>query len=378
MADTAPSAQDQSRSEDQQDNFEKSSDFANYFCTYEFLYHQKQMLEDQKRMAAYHSAIMQNKDLFKGKVVLDVGAGSGILSIWAAQAGALKVYGVEATRVANNARILIEAQGLSDRVEIIQSTMEDVTLPCKVDIIISEWMGYFLLRESMLDSVLVARDKFLKPGGALYPSHAKIFVAPVYTDDAIKKHASYQEAMQDWTVFVRTTKNKYGVDMECLTSAFRNEQWEYYLQTAQWADLSGHDVVGQSSCVLDLNLNTLKLEEYKSFSSTFTCPLKSDTRISSFGSWFTTTFEGSEENQCKQPYVVLDTAPGSGTTHWGQQVFSLYPPVSAMRGDIVTGSIHVKRKKENQRLLVVQISHSIKKPTGAIMDGPATNTWQIM
>ena len=39
--------------------------------------------------------------------------------------------------------------------------------------------GYFLLRESMLDSVLVARDKWLKPGGALYPSHARMFLAPI-------------------------------------------------------------------------------------------------------------------------------------------------------------------------------------------------------
>ncbi len=61
---------------------------------------------------------------------------------------------------------------VGDIVEVIQGTIESVELPEKVDIIISEWMGYFLLRESMLDSVLVARDKFLKPGGALYPSHA--------------------------------------------------------------------------------------------------------------------------------------------------------------------------------------------------------------
>ena len=40
-------------------------------------------------------------------------------------------------------------------------------------------MGYFLIRESMLDSVIVARDKFLKPGGALYPSHARLFLAPI-------------------------------------------------------------------------------------------------------------------------------------------------------------------------------------------------------
>ena len=49
----------------------------------------------------------------------------------------------------------------------------------QVDIIISEWMGYFLLRESMLDSVLYARDKWLKPGGALYPSHCKMYLAPI-------------------------------------------------------------------------------------------------------------------------------------------------------------------------------------------------------
>ena len=58
---------------------------------------------------------------------------------------------------------------LSEVVEVIQGTIESVELPEKVDIIISEWMGYFLLRESMLDSILVARDRYLKPGGALYP-----------------------------------------------------------------------------------------------------------------------------------------------------------------------------------------------------------------
>ena len=62
-------------------------------------------------------------------------------------------------------------------VEVIQGTIETVSLPEKVDIIISEWMGYFLLRESMLDSVLVARDRFLRPGGSLFPSHARLYLA---------------------------------------------------------------------------------------------------------------------------------------------------------------------------------------------------------
>ena len=65
--------------------------------------------------------------------------------------------------------------------EVIQGMIESISLPEKVDIIISEWMGYFLLRESMLDSVLVARDRFLKPGGALYPSHCRMFLGAIRT-----------------------------------------------------------------------------------------------------------------------------------------------------------------------------------------------------
>ncbi len=73
----------------------KATDFANYFCSYAQLYHQKQMLADHNRMAAYHAAIMGNPDVFKDKVVMDVGTGSGILAAWAAQAGAKRVYASE-------------------------------------------------------------------------------------------------------------------------------------------------------------------------------------------------------------------------------------------------------------------------------------------
>lgn len=97
--------------------------------------------------------------------------------------------------MATHARTLIAANGLSDVIEVFQCAAEELQLPEKVDIIISEWMGcdppaqlsaaaenacrfvacahparlrsYFLLRESMLDSVLVARDKWMKPGGSM-------------------------------------------------------------------------------------------------------------------------------------------------------------------------------------------------------------------
>jgi protein arginine N-methyltransferase 1 len=66
-----------------------------------------------------------------GKAVLDVGAGSGILAIWSAQAGARKVYAVEATKMSEHARALVKANNLEDVVEVIEGSMEEVTLPEK-------------------------------------------------------------------------------------------------------------------------------------------------------------------------------------------------------------------------------------------------------
>lgn len=145
----------------------KEEDFANYFCTYGYLYHQKDMLQDRHRMDSYYRAITENRDLFREKVVLDVGTGTGILALWAAFAGAKRVYAVEMTDMAKHARKLVDSNGYGSVVKVIQGSMEEVELEEQVDIIVSEWMGYFLLRESMLDSVIVARDKFLKPGGAM-------------------------------------------------------------------------------------------------------------------------------------------------------------------------------------------------------------------
>lgn len=65
------------------------------------------------------------------KVVLDVGTGSGILAIWSAQAGAKKVYAVEATKMADHARELVRANNLEGIVEVIEGSIEDVILPEK-------------------------------------------------------------------------------------------------------------------------------------------------------------------------------------------------------------------------------------------------------
>jgi hypothetical protein len=82
------------------------------------------------------------------------------------------------------AREIVKVNGLEDKITLIQGKMEEIEIPFpKVDIIISEWMGYFLLYESMLDTVLYARDRYLEKDGLIFPDKATIFVAGIEDGD---------------------------------------------------------------------------------------------------------------------------------------------------------------------------------------------------
>lgn len=153
------------------------------------------------------------------------------------------MYAVEATSMASMARTAVEANGLADKVTVIEGKMEDVTLPEKVDIIISEWMGYLLLRESMLDSVIFARDKWLNEGGSLYPSHARLFLAGVTAPEQTQaKQNSFERELGEWEPFVGEINSKYGLDFSVLTKHHTKEQESHHKRTGVWVELDPQQV----------------------------------------------------------------------------------------------------------------------------------------
>lgn len=144
--------------------------------------------------------------------MLDVGCGSGILSLFAAQAGARKVYAIEASNVAESARLLAAANNLDGVITVIQAKIEDITsatIPFNsVDIIVSEPIGTYLLNERMLETYVIARDKFLKPDGRMFPKSATLYIAP-FEDSEI-----YNEQLQKCDFW--GTTDFYGLDLSVL------------------------------------------------------------------------------------------------------------------------------------------------------------------
>ncbi|XP_063052463.1 protein arginine N-methyltransferase 8-B [Engraulis encrasicolus] len=151
-----------------------------YFDSYAHFGIHEEMLKDEVRTLTYRNSMYHNKHVFKDKIVLDVGSGTGILSMFAAKAGARHVYGIECSSISEYSEKIIKANHLDSVITIFKGKVEETELPVEhVDIIISEWMGYCLFYESMLNTVIFARDKWLKPGGLMFPDRAALYVVAI-------------------------------------------------------------------------------------------------------------------------------------------------------------------------------------------------------
>jgi type I protein arginine methyltransferase len=173
------------------------------------------MLADYVRTGTYQKAFVNNSPDFEGKVVLDVGTGTGILSFFALQAGAQKVYAIDASDSVLIAKKLADANGYGNRIVIIKGKIEEVELPEKVDIIVSEPIGFLLVHERMLESFVVARDRFLKPGGLMMPTTGSIVICP-FSDQTLYREQCARAAFWD-------NDNFYGLDLSSVLNIAHNE-----------------------------------------------------------------------------------------------------------------------------------------------------------
>ncbi|KAF4517113.1 hypothetical protein B566_EDAN008871 [Ephemera danica] len=288
-----------------------------YFDSYAHFGIHEEMLKDEVRTLTYH-----------------IGCGTGILSMFAAKAGARKVIGIECSNIVEYARQIVQANRLDEIVTIIKGKVEEVELPediQKVDIIISEWMGYCLFYESMLDTVLYARDKWLTHDGLMFPDRATLFVCAI-------EDRQYKDEKINWWDDV------YGFDMSSIRK-----------------------VVTNASMLKEVDLYTVKKEDL-----TFTAPFHLQVRRNDYVQALVTFFN-IEFTKCHMR-IGFSTAPEAAYTHWKQTVFYLEDYLTVKKGEEICGMFHMKPNARNNRDLDFQVDLEFR---GELCELTESNTYRM-
>eukprot|EP00045_Choanoeca_perplexa_P012288 m.133556 g.133556 ORF g.133556 m.133556 type:complete len:349 (+) comp15952_c0_seq4:3140-4186(+) len=293
-----------------------------YFDSYSHFGIHEEMLKDKVRTLTYRDSIIKNAHLIKDKIVLDVGCGTGILSMFAAQAGAKHVYGIDCSNIAKQARQIVKDNGLSDKVTIIQAKMEDLELPVdKVDVIISEWMGYALLYESMLNTVLDARDKYLVEGGVLLPDKAQIIVS------GIEDQQYRDDKLTFWD-------NVYGFDMSVIRRMAMLEPLVDTVDASQRAT--------DHCTMIEFDMNTVTVADL-SWKAPFQIRATRDDYIHALVMHFDIDFA-----RCHKR-TVFSTGAHAQYTHWKQTVFYLKEVLTVQTGEVINGTLKCWPNPNNHR-----------------------------
>ncbi|KAJ3759216.1 S-adenosyl-L-methionine-dependent methyltransferase [Lentinula raphanica] len=348
------------------------------------------MIQDKVRTSTYARYILGTPSVFEDAIVLDVGCGTGILSLFAARAGAKKVFAVDASNIATKAEKIVKDNNLDDVITVIRGKVEDIQLPegTKVDVIISEWMGYALLYESMLDSVLVARDRFLKPNGIMAPTQTRMMFGLCDATEIVKDRITF------WN-------DIYGFDMSAMAE-------ELYHEAV--IDVVGPHTMLSTPCVVkDLHLSSITPRQLD-FISSFKLTSSTDrrTKVTAFILYFDTFFTTSgnpvapetevqiiqeneavlaevwplggrpapqrrmsqhhkkaksqEDGELTKADVVtsFSTGPNSISTHWKQTLFLLKEPFVVDEGFVVSGHFHCHKSDSNSREIDIEIHYTVQ------------------
>src|SRR5215475_11131273 len=262
----------------------------------------RRMALDAVRNDAYAQAL--RKVIGPETVVLDLGAGIGIHGLMAAKLGARRVYLVEQEDIIAIADENVRANGMQNVVSCIHGRIENVQLPERVDVIVSVLTGNFLLTEDLIPSLLHARDRFLKPGGAMIPSEATMSVVPVSASTL------HETEIACWSIPEHDVDLGRARPYAANTVLFRNRDME---ETRELAE--------------PVPVHTLDFRhgDYTALNADVRVPITESGTCHGWAGWFV----------MKLGDQYLSTSPRARRTHWSSAFLPLDPPLAVEAGEQV-------------------------------------------
>jgi len=240
-----------------------------------------------------------------GDVVVDLGAGTGILSFLACAAGAERVYAIEASEAIAYGEALAASAGWADRVRFINEPSSQVTLSERADVIVADIHDTFGLQAGGIGAVIDVRNRLLKPGGRLIPWSLDLFVAP------IEAHDVYRRSVDLWRQRI------HGIDLSPLRSLAVNQKHP--------ARFDSRQLIAPPAALSTVALATIDVPQAQG--SARMTVARGGTVHGICGSFVTTLADG----------VTIGNLPGdSGTTNFAQAFFPIDTPVAVAAGDEIS------------------------------------------
>ena len=269
------------------------------------------MLLDEARMESFRRAI--DATVRPGDVVLDIGAGTGVLSFMACQAGASRVYAVEGGPVIEVARQLAQQNGFDDRVVFINDWSTNVDLPDLADVLVSETIGNAGLDEGILAWTADARARLLRSGAQILPRRLRLWTAGVESFD---DHC----LVSDWSL------PSIGLDLAAVRHRAERTLWH--------ADIAPEQILTQPSLAADIDLRTAFDQE---ITASGQMRVERVGQLHGLTCWFDSLLsEG----------VTVDNYPSRSDSSWAQTFLPIGEPLTVGPGDLLEWELAVSADGE--------------------------------
>jgi protein arginine N-methyltransferase 1 len=273
-------------------------------------YHMSMVL-DEARMAAFEEAI--TRSVRPGDIVVDIGAGTGVLSFLACAAGASRVYAIEGGPVVEMARQLCERNGLADRVVLINEWSTAADLPEPADVLITETIGNAAIDEGIIAWTIDARRRLLRPGGIVLPQRVRVWTAAV-------------ESWDDHSLVSNWSEPTLPVDFGLMGDRAARIMW--------FAEFGQDQLLTEPALVADVDLRVVEDETVRA-SGGFT--VRRDGTLHGLACWFDADLIDG---------VPLGNAPPTAAPSWVQGYLPVPEPLAVTSGDRLSWRIAVSTDGE--------------------------------
>ena len=256
------------------------------------------LIADETRTLAFRDAIRAT--VKPGDIVVDLGCGSGILSFFAIEAGAARVYAIEKQHTADAAALLARHNGLGDRIVVMHDYSLEADVPERANVLITETLGNLAFDEQILGLVLDARERYLAADGAILPRRITVSAVPAEIPELFDRHIAW------WS------EPRYGVDLSPLRTFAANVIYA--------TDLDSSRFLAEPLEIMGVDLATIATPDTQG-EARFRAAR--DGMLHGFGGWFTATIA---------PEIVLSNRH-PGATRWQQAFLPLETPIALRTGD---------------------------------------------